>query len=51
MEAQIIRFPIERCRRRSSVSMADMVYAPVALRDDADQLLYGVCYLRLVTGK
>ena len=29
MEAQIIRFPIERCRRRSSVGIAEIVYAPL----------------------
>jgi hypothetical protein len=29
MKAQIIRFPIERCRRQSSVGMAELIYAPL----------------------
>jgi hypothetical protein len=46
MQARIIRFPIERCRARSSVGMAALIYAHV-LRHGADQHVYGVRYLRL----
>jgi hypothetical protein len=39
MEA-LIRFPIERCRRRSSVGMAELIYAT---------LLFGMTTRSLVT--
>jgi hypothetical protein len=29
MKTQIIRIPIERCRRQSSVSMAELIYVPL----------------------
>ena len=44
MKAQVIRFAIERCRRRSSVGMRNEFFATLAPGFDTDHHVYGVRY-------